>query len=157
MPPLSATFDGLQGVTDAQMPLRVFLTRVLEQCVVFEDVTTSLSRVPARSGGAALPVSRLGDKALRVASVTFRACCGAVMVNRRDRLASLRCSHFGQRWFCVLRPCESWLAQAGLGMSCPLIFGSNASTAQAAGAFLCPYLLLLCLQHFDLHVKYQWL
>lgn len=82
LPPLSATFDGLQDVTDAQMPLRMFLTRVLEQCVVLEDVTTSLSTVPARSGGAALPVSRLGDKALRVASVTFRACCGAVVVNR---------------------------------------------------------------------------
>lgn len=63
----------------AQMPLRIFLLRVLEQCVVFEDVTTFLSRVPARRGGTALPVSHLGHKALWVASVTFRSCCGVVM------------------------------------------------------------------------------
>lgn len=34
---------------------------MLEQYVVFEDMTTFLSRVPARSGGTILPVSRLGD------------------------------------------------------------------------------------------------
>lgn len=55
MPPFSPTFDGLQDFPDAHMPLRIFLTGVLEQCGVFEDVIAFLSRVPARRGGTALP------------------------------------------------------------------------------------------------------
>lgn len=52
LPALSATFGSLQDFADAQMPSRILLARVSEQRVVFEDMTTLLSAVSARSAGA---------------------------------------------------------------------------------------------------------